>query len=243
MVGLGDKRLNANGRTSLSFDISILDFSGQDITSRTPIQYRHLTNNNSTYLKGQLAYPYAIHHCPDDYDFISSRCIRPRGPQAWSLACRDTTLASARTIYYGECDPLHFCIDLPSSLKEGTTALCIDQQAFERLDGMSTGRRDVSANGGTFGGEAVELEVVVTNMDARTAFAVQSIRVWEEAIKGAERAASKRRSRPGGGQCYNCSSLMVVGFSNRLRRVEVKVQLASGGDDAMIYLISRSEVR
>lgn len=237
LVTIRNKTVNGDARLDLSFDVSIFNFSGQDITSRIPVHYRHLINNKNTNTKRRLGSSYAIHHCPDNRRFISSRCIRSRGPQAWSISCRDDTSPPTRTIYYGSCDPLQSCTDVPKSLKEGATALCLDQTE------NSTGKRYNLTSTGSLDGGAVELQVVVTSRNARSMLAVQSIRVWEEMIHSSGQTLSSRRSPPGGGHCSNCSSLMASGIGNRSRRVDIKVQLSQGNQDARVFVMSRSEAQ
>lgn len=237
LVTIRNKTLNASARLDLSFDVSIFNFSGQDITSRIPVHYRHLTNNKYTNTKRRLGSSYAIHHCPENHRFISSRCIRSRGPQAWSISCRDDTAPPTRTIYYGRCDPLQTCTDLSKSLKEGATALCLDQTE------ISTGKRYNLTSTGSLDGGAVELEVVVTSREARSMLAVQSIRAWEEIVHGSGQTLSSRRSPPGGGHCSNCSSLIVSRIGNYSRRFDIKVHLYQGNQDARVFLMSRSEAQ
>lgn len=224
-------------RFDLSLNVSILNFSGQDITSRIPVYYHDLTNNNHTTTKRNLLSSYAIHHCPDHHRFISSRCIRARGPQAWSISCRDDTFPGMRTIHYGKCDPLQICTDLSKSLKEGPTALCLDQTED------STAKGDHLTSIGRLDGGAVELEVVVTSREAPSTLPVQSIRVWEGSIHGSGQALSSRTSPPGGGHCSNCSSLVVSRIGNHARSVDVQVNLSQGKQDARVVLMSTSEAQ
>lgn len=242
LASLTYKVLNASARFDLSLNLSILSFSGQDITSRIPIHYHDLTNNDHTSTKQNLLSSYAIHHCPDHHRFISSRCIRARGPQAWSISCRDDTSPGMRTIHYGKCDPLQICTDLSKSLKEGPTALCLDQTED------STAKGDHLTSIGRLDGGAVELEVVVTSREAPSMLPVQSIRVMEESIHGSGQISSgqissSRTSPPGGGHCSNCSSLVVSRIGNNARVIDVEVDLSQGKQDARVFLMSRSEAQ
>lgn len=142
-----------------------------------------------------------------------------------------------RTIHYGKCDPLQICTDLSKSLKEGPTALCLDQTED------STAKGDHLTSTHHPEGGAVELEVVVTSREAPSMLPVQSIRVWEKTIHGSGQALSSRTSPPGGGHCSNCSSLVVSKVGDNAREVDVEVNLSQGKQDARVFLLSRSEAQ
>ncbi|KAL8782070.1 MAG: hypothetical protein Q9213_005742 [Squamulea squamosa] len=199
--------------------------------------------SGESWAKRQLVSSYPIQLCPDDFHFISSRCIRPRGPKAWSLVCKDTKLTAARTIYRGVCNPWQFCADIPPFLKTGEMAFCLDQAAFKTLKETSTEKWDVLRSNKGLDEGVADVEVIVTGKDVRSMLTVQSIRIWEEAINNLRLASSRRRNPPGEGHCSGCSNLKVSQFSSHLRKVDIKVQLAPGDEDAMIFLMFSDEAR
>lgn len=232
--------LNPNDRRGLPFNVSISGFSGENITSLIPTHYHHLTNDIPSITKHQLTSAYAIHHCPDDFRFVSSRCIRKHGPQAWSVSCKDDKSPSTWSVHYGICDPLQFCTDLPKSKVQGATALCLDYFDLRTSGENDTRNMNIMENIGSPIEVAVQLEIAVTSRDARSMLPAEGIQVWEEVVYTPGGALSRNASTPGEGHCSDCSSLMVSGIGRHSRRVNVKVQLPQANQDARIFLITTS---
>lgn len=231
------KTLNSNDRHGLPFNVSISGSSGANITSLIPIYYHHLIPSIT---KQQLTSSYAIHHCPNDFRFVSSRCIRKHGPQAWSVSCKDDRFPPMWSIYYGMCDSLQICTDLPKSKVQGATALCLDQFDVRTSSQNDTRDMNILDNiGGQIEG-AMQLEIVVTSRNARSMLPVESIQMWEEVVYTPGGGLSRHGRPSGEGHCSNCSSLMVSGIGQHSKRVNVKVQLPQENQDAMVFLVTTS---
>ena len=188
-----------------------------------------------------------IDACPIDMSFVSSRCIRSRSAQAWSLVCKSPD-HGFRRITWGECGSHEICVDgrVFSKPQDGGlmefAAWCVSQANSIRIYvDAATGQTvpsQVKMGYHPNLAASYSTQAILTDLNGRQMAVAADLGIQAQASRQIGNVPSWGTLLNGVDQCTNCSAVGLMAVPAGTQRITVQARLMPGSESALLFLAS-----